>query len=914
MKQHPHISQSLPVAGRVIRNLILTAAVIFLGSWSLSAQPPVSLDFSFGNEGIVTTDFGAAATHLGAEILSDGKSLIVATLLDEGIKSLLLMRFLPDGAPDTSFGVQGQINTSLPPQFESSIHQVKINREDGSFMIISTNGNGGNYTLVRFLPDGDVDTSFGNEGIVREPFNYFDSYMTIALQPDGKIVAGGMRTSISGYHSFLIARFNSDGSNDSTFGVSGRVVFYEQDHQIIRAIAVQPDGKIVVSGNNFASGAISPQLYTMRVFPDGQIDDDFGVNGVVYGGKGMPGSVRFQPDGKILINTGLYSGYGPESDPEVWAIERYLPNGMPDLSFGIQGRVNASQQVVLSGMPGMLQLADDKLLLFGISQLKTSLLRYHSDGSPDTDFGNNGMAIADFGGAVRGQLSLLPQQDNLLLIGNINQDDILLGRCLADGSIDDTFGQDGSVVMDFGSEQIQPGQVVHLSDGRVIASAIMGNRFVLVRYLEDGAIDEAFGNAGRAIYNYPSYSYLSGVPLIRLDSQGGIIASFYFQENIISVTSRHVIRFHPNGIPDYTFGSNGLANLDFDQQAFYCSALSVLNDGKILLAGTYVNNIGTPFFAMARFHATGQADSTFGVFGKAISQTANNVWCHDMAVQPDGRIVLTGETEVSGYPRFVSARYLPHGFIDASFGQNGRADKAFPGEWAGLRKVIVQPDGKIVASGGVSGNLTLVRYLANGSLDSSFGVSGVYRNPGIRSHSLFLNLQPDGSILISGQTILGPNNRPLLSFLLNTSGVADDIFGVNGFQHAPPPNNLYVLNVEFLPGNKILKVFMTSGRLVLARYRTALAVSARDFDTQADLLKVHPNPTSGRVLLEGNVPMVSQGIPAGTLYDALGRVVLRFPLHVVNGQIRQELDLGHLQAGMYIYSAGGVSGRIVLLR
>ena len=159
------------------------------------------------------------------------------------------------------------------------------------------------FNLAR--ADGDLDPSFGNSGKVTTSFFGTSQISTIAIQPDGKIVAAGSATNSSGNTGFALARYNADGSLDTKFGSAGKVTtdFFGRN-DLAKGVAIQPDGKIVVAGSAL-TGTDGFNFALARYNADGNLDADFGAGGKItadFSGKSSSAEgVSIQNDGKIVV-------------------------------------------------------------------------------------------------------------------------------------------------------------------------------------------------------------------------------------------------------------------------------------------------------------------------------------------------------------------------------------------------------------------------------------------------------------------------------------------------------------------------------------------------------------------------------------------------------------------------------------
>jgi uncharacterized delta-60 repeat protein len=194
----------------------------------------------------------------------------------------------------------------------------------------------GDFALVRYDADGDLDSTFGSGGKVLTDFGRDETASAgLALQPDGKIVAAGS----SGYHAFALARYDADGSLDSSFGSDGKVLtdFGSESFPRAFAVALQPDRRIVVAGD--VCSECGPSIWLLaRYNADGSLDSSFSGDGIV---RGDPGGYRqaayalaVQPDGRIVA---AGSSDYPSCCEEHFALARYNVDGSQDMSFGSSG-------------------------------------------------------------------------------------------------------------------------------------------------------------------------------------------------------------------------------------------------------------------------------------------------------------------------------------------------------------------------------------------------------------------------------------------------------------------------------------------------------------------------------------------------------------------------------------------------
>jgi uncharacterized delta-60 repeat protein len=310
--------------------------IVVAGHWALSDRsgpieeglalarylPDGHLDQSFGNGGKVTGPTLAA----DAAVQRDGKVVIVGLPFNEfGPASVVLARYEPNGSVDPSFGKDGEVKTGFQGRWWSAL-AVAL-QADGKIVVAGPRRPGSGWALVRYLPDGRLDPGFGAGGLVLTDFGPGrEDVYALAIQRDERIVAaGGARGGPA------VARYLPNGRLDPSFGRGGKVSanFGSSD-----AVAIQPDGKIVLVGGAGDGGA---GFALIRYRPNGLLDPGFGHSGKVS--TGFPGewddarAVAIQSDGRIIA-TGEWDGLEAGS----FAIARYLPDGRLDPSFGTTRR------------------------------------------------------------------------------------------------------------------------------------------------------------------------------------------------------------------------------------------------------------------------------------------------------------------------------------------------------------------------------------------------------------------------------------------------------------------------------------------------------------------------------------------------------------------------------------------------
>ncbi|MEJ7827382.1 MAG: hypothetical protein WKF91_04285 [Segetibacter sp.] len=358
-----------------------------------------TLDPSFGSNGVVKTDFGYPTYFQSSTIQADGK-IVVTGRIDVSVRGndFALARYNMDGSLDNTFGSGGKITTAFDYQSYSSAVAMQ---SDGS--IVAAGGtatlSGNNFALTRYRIDGSLDQNFGLSGKVTVNVGSYSIANSLAIQSDGKIVAGGDAfIENNSNYDFALVRINPDGSLDNTFGTDGKVTTDFGMHEQIHCIALQSDGKIVAAGLGTTSGNSSGYAFSLaRYNANGSLDNTFGVGGKVIttlsAGSFNPDivySIAIQVDGKIVA--------GGESEGN-FALVRYNPDGSLDNTFDTDGKVNID---MIGRVRSVAIQSDGKIIAAGefFSQLSHStdfgLTRLHPNGTLDNAFGDGGKATTDF--------------------------------------------------------------------------------------------------------------------------------------------------------------------------------------------------------------------------------------------------------------------------------------------------------------------------------------------------------------------------------------------------------------------------------------------------------------------------------------------------------------------------------------
>lgn len=375
------------------------------------------LDDSFGTNGKLTINFGGNDQAFDVIVQPDRKIVVVGPSDSGGTINFMLVRLNENSSFDTTFNTNGLVTTNFGGTLDEP--NALALQTDGKIVVVGvSNASGGNeFALARYNHNGSLDASFGIVGLVRTSFGGTGQDAdAVIIQPDNKIIAGGTAEA-SGTFNFALARYLSNGSLDPSFGTGGLVTTdFSGDADAIEALLLQPDDKIVALGFATITGGIDFAL--ARYNPDGSLDSSFGMTGTVttnFGGTSdtaMAGVL--QPDGKIIA-----AGFTNMSGSFDFALARYNPDGSLDTTFGVGGLVITNFGGTLERIDAVVLQTDGKIVAVGRSNTSGSndfaLARYTTNGLLDTSFGVNGLVLTSFGGFFDESFGGVMQSDGKII-------------------------------------------------------------------------------------------------------------------------------------------------------------------------------------------------------------------------------------------------------------------------------------------------------------------------------------------------------------------------------------------------------------------------------------------------------------------------------------------------------------------
>jgi uncharacterized delta-60 repeat protein len=421
-------------------------------------------------------------------------------------------------------------------------------------------------------------------------------------------------------------------------------------------VSLQGDGKLLIAGDSRPPGGYARVAMARFLDADalaaGALDPTFGGDGMVAtqvtGGPDSWGTaLTVQADGRILA-TG-HVGLAPTRD---FGTVRYMPDGSLDPTFGGGGEVVTD----LGADDTVREIAvqpDGRVVVGGSAGSDFGIVRYMPDGGLDPSFGGDGIVLTDLGGTggIRG---LAVQPDGRIVVAGFVGDDIGLARYRADGGLDPSFGGDGTVVTDLGDEEWAFGLVLQ-ADGAIVIGGYRGSDMLMARYRADGTLDPTYGDGGWKATDLGATDVVSG---LSLQADGKVVIAAYTGTG--GSQAMAVARYGTDGRLDPTFGSGGLVVFD-DGSTTKGRAIAVQPDGCIVVGGYRSVAKGPRDFVVVRLLPDGGVDASFAG-GTVFTDFdgAGDDWAHDVAIQPDGKIVAfgnTGTTNVVGTYSYALARY-----------------------------------------------------------------------------------------------------------------------------------------------------------------------------------------------------------------------------------------------------------------
>jgi uncharacterized delta-60 repeat protein len=421
------------------------------------------------------------------------RQALLALLALAALALLCSVAIAASGDPDPAFDGDGKVILDLGPTNPGAAMAVQ---GDGK-ILVAGGGSGKSLRVSRLNSDGSLDTSFGDSGSADFDFGQLTQTNEMTIAPDGKIVLVGTTHFASGNADVALARANPDGSPDTTFGPSGtRDADMGQNSDDGTAVVQGPDGKVT-----FASAGDGTAVRIGRLNATGHFDGTFTGGGQdIVPFAGVPTALALQPDGKVLVGGETFPAAPTTDNSRDMALLRLTSAGVLDSSFNGTGKVT----IDTGGSERTFDIAlqpDGKVVLAGRrSTTSMGVARVNSDGSIDQDFGDQGFTAITFGNppTLTGAFGVALQPDGKIVLGGPGQGGIVAARLQPGGALDTTFSGDGkSQPLDFNPQSLDSGTDVALTPGgAIVIAGSSGNNTILGRLQGDSTSSGGGGGGG----------------------------------------------------------------------------------------------------------------------------------------------------------------------------------------------------------------------------------------------------------------------------------------------------------------------------------------------------------------------------------------------------------------------------------
>lgn len=686
-----------------------------------------TLDTTFNGTGRQFTDVYFA----NAALQSDGKIL----LTDYNTVS----RYNSNGTLDTTFGTNGLYTYNVPSGISFSINNIAI-QSDGKIVLSAyedlylNNVSNVNFAALRLNSNGTIDTTFNGTGKVSKDINKTDNAGAVAIQTDGKIILAGYTTNATGNQFYTAVRFNSNGSIDNTFGSSGVVTGNNTlAGYLSGGIALQSDGKIILAGNSSFVG-----IKTVRLNTNGTLDTTFNGTGAVTTNLAddTTEAVAIQTDGKIVVTGSKYDATAHTSE---YFVLRYNTNGTLDNTFNSTGVVLASIDKTKPNTAADVKIqTNGKIVVCGTSYVGSykdiAIIRLNTNGTLDNTFNGIGKVTSDLlkSGSDRIEKLAVQSDGKILAAGYTSTNNISLARYNANGTLDTSFNTKGYVTSNFQHTYFgnffNSLAVLSQTDGKILVvgdyySSKSNNQEIFVRrYNASGTVDTTFGTSGMSSLGINAKWTISNAAILQTDGKIMIVGSSYVgTDNVFTL-----VRFNTNGTLDTTFNGTGFLNTTISVNSVGNSIL-LQPDGKILVGG-WITNGADRDLLMMRYNSNGTLDGTFNGNGKVTKGVGTgNDEILKLALQADGKIaVLSSYVNTSGTGRLALQRYNSNGSLDTSFNSTGQLLTDYSSFSGRDNDMILDPLNRIIISSAYGDGIA--RYNTNGTLDATFVKNEIFLN------------------------------------------------------------------------------------------------------------------------------------------------------------------------------------------
>lgn len=692
-------------------------------------------------------------------------------------------------------------------------------------------------TAAPLDPSGDPDITYDGDGkafVNVATTATFSDANAILQQPDGRILVGGGYFEGAVQH-FALTRYNSDGSIDGSFGAGGEVKTIAGGNDVINALALQSDGKIVAAGWDFPSNG--NDFAIARYNTDGSLDTSFSGDGILLvnvsplaAGFDRANAVAVQPDGKILVAG--YSDNTGSSDRD-GSIIRLNSNGTLDTSFSGDGKILVEMDgtTAQDRFNGIVVDGSGNIYAAGRAGSNAGIAKLDSAGNLVATFDGDGVVVHPIGGngsSARYNALRIDGSGRLVGVGAMTPGGtftMFVARANATtGALDTTFDGDGSNSIDIQGGQEDARAMGIQADGKIIASGYCDNdgsglsKFFAARFGTNGALDTTFGDGadGKIVVN-PGTQVALGIAG-NIQTDGKYLISGYAYNTEVTSSQIAVARLTTSGLLDTSYDGDGISMRQLTGGSVdFANAVTVNASGQLYVVGNTGLSSHTDM-VIVRHGTNGALDTGFDGDGLAKPTLATtNEAATGVAVQADGKPLVSVERSDVGAtanPRMAVFRFTTAGALDTSYDGDGIAEATFGTNSAQPRGVLIDGSGRAVVFGATSDvstnwDFAVARFNTNGTLDTTFDTDGKQRvsiGAGL-DEGWAGALQSDGKILVGGYTTISGGTH-FAVIRLNTNGSLDTGFDGDGIAiYQLGSGNLPRAEVEYigqLPTGRIL--------------------------------------------------------------------------------------------------------------
>ena len=713
-------------------------------------NPDGSIDSTFGSEGKQLFAAGTYGDRIyGLDLKANGKTLLIA----RSYYNISVLQFKPDGTSDSAFNGNGKVIIPQESDYNDTWDGLGFVVEQGGKILLAystVNDNQNAIRVIRLNVDGSLDKTFAFEGKLLAPIGTFSiTVCTMAIDHNNKILVAGKSYNTN---MMSVIRFNNQGILDSTFNSNGKLAFNIGDESANlldkpKSLVIDKNGKIMLAGiadYNLNSYIDESKLVVLRLNDDGGFDNTFNGDGIALIPVGdhifdITHSLAIDSFGKIVV-VGTST---TETSDRDYCVIRLKSDGAMDSSFNETGKIiiplgngnDESRSFTFDG--------DGKILIAGFSyngkNNNFSVARLNADGSLDNTFSTDGKILIPSDGIDKAKGLIIDPTGKVLIAGssfNGNANDFSIVRLNADGDFDSSFNGTGKLIIPVGNNEDFGNYLTEDANGKMLISGTSivnyQTELSIIRLNSNGSLDSTFDTDGKLII--PIRASSNDVGNLTIDAFG----------KIIIVGGTVILRLNSDGRMDSTFDEDGKKIIDGDYGG-YANCVTIDINGKILIAGRSIacsgHECGWENFQVFRLNTNGSYDSTFNGDGKLMLHFPDPQLIYyinnatSIGTDHNGKILIAGSTsrqdnvwDNSHWGPGIT-RLNADGSLDTTFVANGK--RLFPvsevnsDKWNIYKSTITFPEGKILIGGSFDGDFGVLRLNYDGSLDTTFGNSGI---------------------------------------------------------------------------------------------------------------------------------------------------------------------------------------------